>query len=94
MRAENETNDPVEYDQSGGGGDVEPEEQAQTDPGSPQGRLNPGESSKPFVPRGRPPWQVKFVDTKTGRTCTATGITNPSATVKVTSFNPCDTSDT
>jgi hypothetical protein len=93
MRAENETNDPVDYDQSGGGGDVDPEEQGRSDPGNPQGRLQPGETSQPFVPRGRPPWQVTFVDTRTGRTCNLTGITNPHATVKVSSFNPCDVSD-
>jgi hypothetical protein len=89
MRAENTTNDPVDYDQSGGGGGIDPQ---QSPPGSPQGKLNPGQTSQPWVPRGRPPWSVVFTDTKTGRTCTASGITNANATVTVSSFNPCSTS--
>jgi hypothetical protein len=90
MRAENDTNDPVEYDQSGAGGDGGDEKPEQTAPGSPNGRLNAGETSQPWVPQGRPPWSVKFTDTQTNRQCTVSNITNPSATVTINSFNPCD----
>jgi hypothetical protein len=87
MRAENDTNDPIVYDQSGGGGDEEEPSEA---PGSPSGRLDPGHTSQPWVPRGRPPWSVQFTDTKTSRQCTVSGISNPNATVTINSFNPCD----
>jgi len=91
MRAENQTNDPVDYEQDGGGGGDE-ERPGQNPLGSPEGRLNGGQTSQPWVPRGRPPWTVSFADTKTGRTCSATGITNPNATVTIASFNPCQAS--
>ncbi|MEM7051869.1 MAG: hypothetical protein AAF604_19540 [Acidobacteriota bacterium] len=57
MRVDNGTTDPVDFEQTGGGGDPDDElENCQV-----TGNLKPGGSAT-FVPGCRPPWTVVFRD--------------------------------
>lgn len=91
MQTENDTNETVDYEQTGGPGDIDPKEQAQAggEVGSNHGTLNPGERSKPFAPQGKPPWTVTFTD-PSGNRCQQSGITKRNAEVKVESMDPCE----
>ena len=61
-----------------------------TNGGDPEGRLDPGQTSQPFMPRGRKPWTITFTNTLTGEVCTSPEITNAGAKVTITSWDPCD----
>jgi len=87
MRVENDTNDPVDYDQTGTGGDDE-ETVGQTQGNS--GHLNANGGNANFSPGGSPPWTVTFVDDNSGARCTSPSFSNASATVTITSFSPCN----
>lgn len=88
MKVENDTNDPVDYDQAGsGGGDDEEFPSAQANE---QGHLNANGGNSSFSPAGSPPWTVTFTDDDTGAQCTSPAFSNASATVKILSFNPCN----
>lgn len=58
--------------------------------GSPEGRLNPGQTSQPFTPRGKKPWTITFTNVRTGRVCTSPEVTNAGVTVKITGWEPCE----
>lgn len=84
MEIDNQTNDPVDYEQVGSGPDVED----QPGPPCPVTGSVPGSSRRPFAPCGRPPFTVEI--SGSGNTCTATGITRPNAAIVVRSLTPCD----
>lgn len=95
MRAGNGTNDPADYDQTGGGGGVDPmtavsDTETALTGGAPEGRLAPGQTSQPFQPRGMPPWTVEFTNVTTGAKCSQGGLTNAGVTVTIKAWDPCD----
>lgn len=85
MRVNNQTSDPVDWEQTGGS----PNED-EIDASCPErGHLEVGEESPEFKPCGDPPYQVSFLtaaSSKPLRTAEAGGILNPDAQVIVTSF--------
>lgn len=83
MRVNNQTSDPVDWEQNGGSPNEEEELCAEF------GHLDPGEKSDPFVPCGEPPYSVSFVTsstTKPVKAAKAEGILDPEAQVVVVSF--------
>lgn len=84
MRVNNQTSDPVDWEQNGGSPNEEEVELC-----SESGHLDPGEKSDPFEPCGMPPYVVSFVTsstTKPVKTAQAEGILDPDAQVVVVSF--------
>lgn len=63
MRVDNQTSDPVDWEQTGGSGpmpeDVQQVVQTQS---SKSGNLDPDKDSGDFVPAGKPPYTVTFSD--------------------------------
>lgn len=90
MDVENDTNEPVDYDQSGSGGGDEEEFPGQGQ-GNCSGRLNANGGKATFTPCGRPPWTVSFTDDQ-GNSCTSPSFSNASATVKLNGIDPCNVS--
>ena len=97
MKIDNDTEDDIDYNQTGGGtgGDV-PDPARVPDfvdlpphVGQPQGRIPPGQSVQ-FAPRGRKPWTVTVTAAATGFSCEVPGLTNAGVTLTVRSLSPCD----
>lgn len=94
MRAGNETTDPADYEQTGGGGGLDPgaalsDPEAALTGSAPEGRLAPGQTSQPFMPRGIPPWTVTFTNVTSSKQCTSGEITNAGVTVTITDWDTC-----
>lgn len=88
MKVENDTNDPVDYDQAGSGGSDD--EELPSAQANEEGHLDPDGGNSSFSPAGSAPWTVTFRDDDTGATCTSPPFSDPNATVKIVSFNPCN----
>lgn len=87
MKVENDTNDPVDYDQAGSGSD--------DDEGRCKGLLTPRGTpgnSRAFPPCGPKPWSVTFTSRTNGKTCTAAGIQKANTTVRIERFGGCEIS--
>lgn len=84
MRVENQTSSPVDYEQSGSGGDPQEEFAEST-----KGQLGPGEFAE-FPPSGKPPFQVTFTfpqgAEKPDRVASVGEILKDEATVVLTAF--------
>lgn len=80
MRVNNQTSDPVDWEQTGGS-PPDPENAAAKV--SQQGQLNGNSESNPFVPVGEPPWDVNFTSTGVTpqKSAKSPEITDPKATV-------------
>lgn len=88
MEVDNDTNTPVNYDQSGGDGSDEKKKAARpAAAGESSGELAPkGQpgSKKSFIPEGSAPWTVRFftiVDQQKVVLAEKTGIENPDARI-------------
>jgi len=87
VRVENDTNDPVDYDQTGTGGDDEE--------GRCKGMLTPRgtpNSHRTFPPCGKPPWTVSFTNVPNGHVCESPELDKANATVRIVRFGGCQIS--
>lgn len=86
MEIDNETNDPIDYEQTGSGGGAEEEA-----PGPPCPRTGraAAHSNARFVPCGSPPFHVEL-STDGGETCSVGGITSRRASLIVHDMETCD----
>ena len=88
MKVENDTNEPVDYEQDGSGSDDD--ENGAT---GNSGRLNANGqngSTATFTPSGPPPWTVKFTNASTGAPiCSVGNISNASADVVLNADGSC-----
>ena len=87
MKVENDTNEPVDYEQDGSGGDDE--ERRCKGMLTPRG--TPG-ASRNFPPCGPKPWSVTFTSRTNGKSCTASGLEKPNARVTIVRFGGCELS--
>lgn len=76
MRVNNQTSDPVEYEQNGGGDPLPKSGATLTQSGS----LQPFSETPPFVPSGQPPYTVGF-SAPGHKPATSCQFSNPNATV-------------
>lgn len=76
MRVNNQTTDPVDYEQNGGD-PVEPE----TAVTNQSGQLAAQSETGPFAPAGLPPWQVDFQQIGGKKRAKSPEIADPTATV-------------
>lgn len=89
MEIDNQTNDPVDYEQTGSGGGAEEEPAPPVPPCPVTGKVGSGHAHT-FVPCGRPPFSVAVKRQGGGPPCTSPPIMKRSAKVVVKSLNPCD----
>ncbi|MEM7051868.1 MAG: hypothetical protein AAF604_19535 [Acidobacteriota bacterium] len=86
MRVDNGTTDPVDFEQTGGGGD--PQDPADSKQ-SKSGHLNPSGQSgddESFTPAGKPNYTVSFENSNNkSQTATSAPFSNASATVTLNS---------
>lgn len=84
MRVNNQTTDPVDWEQNGGT-TPDPEEEARLE--SQEGELNAGASTGPIAPVGLPPYEVHFRSTnvKPEKSAKSPGFMDPNATVTLNS---------
>lgn len=83
MRVNNQTSDPVDWEQTGGG----PNEDEVAEDCPKKGHLKVGESTDDFKPCGTSPYTVLFLSTSgKERTAEAAGIEDANAQVIATSF--------
>lgn len=79
MRVNNQTNNPVEWEQTGGGSGFA-ESQSQS------GQLGESEESPPITPVGTAPWAVTFTNSnKPSQTADSPKFSDPEATVTLNS---------